>query len=285
MTAPQVLLKAWNLQAKKELGQNFLKDPSTPQTIVDRAKVTESAIIEIGPGLGALTIPASRATEKLTAVEADRDLVPLLKAELLAARCENVEVINRSILKVDLEPLLAEGRNTMILGNLPYNISSQILIRLLALRHRITRGVFMLQKEMADRIAAPPASREYGRISAVLQYCGAISKVVDVKHHLFFPKPKIDSAVIEIAFPETPELRAKDEALLFAVIKGAFGKRRKTLRNSIGTSELPIDTRQAAELLEAADIDEKRRAETLTPEEFVQIADAWLALGWESPFA
>lgn len=283
MTAPQTLLKAWNLQAKKELGQNFLKDPSTAEMILDRAGIGSpdqptDTILEIGPGLGALTLPAARRVRQIHAVEADRDLVPILKAEALAAGCENIEILNRSILKVDMAPLLAEGRRTAVMGNLPYNISSQILVRLLAHRHRITHGVFMLQTEMADRITTPPGKKNYGRISAVLQYSGEIRKVCDVKAHLFFPKPKIDSTVIEIRFPENPQVVAKDDAVLFDVIRAAFSQRRKTLRNSLGGSLLPINPTGAATLLDAAGIEPTRRAETLTIPEFVTLSDTYMDL-------
>jgi 16S rRNA (adenine1518-N6/adenine1519-N6)-dimethyltransferase len=276
MTTPQMLLKASDLKPKKDLGQNFLIDPSTPEMILDRAGIAQGCnqnLIEIGPGLGALTLPAARRAAHVHAVEADRDLIPLLEQEILSAGLSNITLHNRSILRIDLEPLLAEGRNTLVIGNLPYNISSQILIRILAFRHRITRGIFMLQTEMAQRIVAPPGNRDYGRLSVALQYCGHIRMLASVKAHLFYPKPKVDSAIIEVVFPEKPELQAKDETLFFEVVRAAFGQRRKTLRNSLASGLADLGAQEAEALLIRAGITPSRRAETLHVPEFVQLAD------------
>ncbi|MCW7753123.1 16S rRNA (adenine(1518)-N(6)/adenine(1519)-N(6))-dimethyltransferase RsmA [Desulfobotulus sp. H1] len=276
MTAPQTLLKAWNMKPKKDMGQNFLTDPSTPIMILERAGIHDGCgqtIIEVGPGLGAMTIPAAQRADHVHAVELDREIIPLLETEIHVAGLRNITIHSGSILKVDLEPMLAEGRNTLVIGNLPYNISSQILIRLLSFRHRITRGVFMLQTEMAERIVAPPGGRDYGRLSVIMQYCGAIHLLATVKAHLFYPRPKVDSAIIEVLFPEKPSLQAKNEKILFDVVRAAFGQRRKTLRNSLSSGLRELNTKEAETLLLNADIDPIRRAETLSVAEFVRLAD------------
>ncbi|TYT73577.1 16S rRNA (adenine(1518)-N(6)/adenine(1519)-N(6))-dimethyltransferase RsmA [Desulfobotulus mexicanus] len=279
MTAPQTLLKAWNLKPKKDMGQNFLTDPSTPEMILDRAGIREACgqtIIEIGPGLGAMTIPAARRADHVHAVELDREIIPLLETEIRVAGCNNVTVHSGSILKVDLEPMLAEGRSTLVIGNLPYNISSQILIRLLSFRHRITRGVFMLQTEMAERIVAAPGSRDYGRLSVAMQYCGSVRILASVKAHLFYPKPKVDSSIIEVVFPERPLLQSENEKLFFDVVRAAFGLRRKTLRNSLASGLKELTPQNAEKLLIEADIEPSRRAETLEVAEFVRLADCFI---------
>lgn len=275
MTSPRTLLKAWNLYAKKQLGQNFLADPSTADMIVARTGITpEDIVLEIGAGLGALTVPLARAARKVYAVEKDRQLIPLLKSELLAGGIHNVELLQQNILTVDIKALAEqENRPLIVMGNLPYNISSQILIQLVHAREVVSRAVFMFQKELAERIMAPPGNRDYGRLSVVLQYCATIRRLAEVKANLFFPRPKVDSEVIEIRFLDTPTYPADDETLLFEVIKAAFGQRRKTLRNSLSKSELEIDVDTAVQALRQAGIDPTRRAESLNVAEFVRLSN------------
>jgi 16S rRNA (adenine1518-N6/adenine1519-N6)-dimethyltransferase len=273
MAFPRTLLTAWDIRAKKKFGQNFLADPSTAEMIVARSGITpEDTVLEIGPGLGALTVPLARGARRVIAVERDGDLLPLLRNELMAKGIDNVETINSDILDVDMGGL-ADGK-IVVVGNLPYNISSQILIRLVAARDSVSRAVFMFQKELAERIVAPPGCKEYGRLSVVLQYCADIRTVAEVGSGLFYPRPKVDSEVIEIRFKEKPDAPADDESFLFDVIKAAFGKRRKTLRNSLGGSELTIDVAGITAALEDAGIDPVRRAETLTVSEFVALSNA-----------
>lgn len=275
MTTPRTILKTWNLHAKKKLGQNFLSDPSTSTMITDRAAVAaEDVVVEIGPGLGALTVPMASRARKVYAVEKDSQILPLLRSELAAVNLENVEIINNDILKVNLEDIAAGHANKLVVvGNLPYNISSQILVRLIAARPFVSRGVFMLQKELAERLCAAPGGKDYGRLTAMLQYCAEIRDVAEVKAHLFYPKPKVDSQVIEIRFHEAPEYPATDEMFLFAVIKAAFSKRRKTLKNALSKSELALDTDLLAAAFEASEIDPVRRAETLENVEFVKLSN------------
>ncbi len=281
MRSPRTILKSLNMHAKKQLGQNFLADPSTAEMIVNRSNISEGDVVmEIGPGLGALTIPLARRANKLYAVEKDRDMIPILKTELLMTGLENVELINEDILRVDIESVWEKNRLPMVvMGNLPYNISSQVMIKLISSRKRVRRAVFMLQKELAERLCAEPGKKDYGRLSAVLQYCAEIRSVAEVKAHLFHPRPKVDSEVIEISFFENPEFPARDEEFLFAVIKAAFSKRRKTLKNALTRSELAVETALCNLALENAGIEPARRAETLGIEEFVKLSHALMDAG------
>ncbi len=275
MTSPRILLAAYNLHPKKQLGQHFLSDPSTAKMIATLSGITsEDVVLEIGAGLGALTIPAAKTARKLYAIEKDRRLIDLLKTEILANRLSNVELMEEDILKFDIKKLAENtGQKILIIGNLPYNISSQIIIRLIKFRSVVIRAVFMFQKELARRITAQPGCKDYGRLTVMLGYCTKIKKLADIKAHQFFPKPKVDSEVLEIKFLETIKYPANDEALLFRVIKGAFCQRRKTLKNALAGSELNIDAKTAQNMLDKADIDSSLRAEALTISQFVTLSN------------
>lgn len=275
MTSPRILLAAHNIRPKKQLGQNFLSDPGTAAMIVQRSGILPGDIVlEIGAGLGALTIPVARIAQKVYAVDVDREILDILKTQILLNGLENVTVIDRNILKVDIQALAeGAGRNIVVIGNLPYNISSQVLVLLMKYRRFLDRAVLMFQKELATRIAAPPGNKDYGRISVMLQYCADIHRIAPVKASVFFPKPKVDSEVIEVRFKTTVPCPAQDEKFFFSVIKAAFGKRRKTLKNALGASELKIDAGTAGSVLERSGIDPARRAETLSVEEFVRLSN------------
>lgn len=276
MTSPRTLLAAHNLQPKKQLGQYFLSDPSTAEMIVERAGILpKDVILEIGAGLGALTVPLACRAKKVYAVEKDRHLIPLLKTELLVGGVSNVVLLEKNIQHID--PMVFsenEKSKLIVMGNLPYNISSQILIQLIESRRAVSRAVLMFQKELAFRITAEPGGRDYGRLSAMLRYCSEIKKLAEVKSHLFFPKPNVDSEVLEIRIKDTPICPAADEKFLFTVIKAAFGQRRKTLKNALVGSELRVDAWTARQVLSDANIDPKRRAESLSIEEFVKLSNA-----------
>ncbi len=277
MTSPRTLLATWDLRARKKLGQNFLADPSTSEMIVKRANLgIDDIVIEIGPGLGALTIPTAKKVKKIYAIEKDTELLPVLRSELLAKEIENVEIINQDILKTNLNEIAAKHKERVIvIGNLPYNISSQIIMNLIKERELFEKAIFMFQKELAERLAAPPATKNYGRISAVLQYFSTISTVADVKSNLFYPKPNVDSSVIEISFNKEILNKALDEEDFIKIVKAAFSKRRKTLKNAISRSELKIDSETTIKILELAEIDPVRRAETLKINEFVMLSNEY----------
>ncbi len=287
MTTPRKLLAAWNLRARKEFGQNFLKEPSTAQMIVTRSGVSlEDVVLEIGAGLGALTIPIAQAARSVYAVEKDRGLADLLKTELLVAGLNNVTLLTQDVLKLDLMKLSADiGQKLVVFGNLPYNISSQVLVQLIKGRDSIKRAILMFQKELAERISATPGIKAYGRLSVMLAYCAEIHPVATIPAKMFFPKPKVDSMVVEIRFKNRPTFPAKNEELLFKVIKTAFGKRRKTLKNALIGSTLQLDANAAHLFLGKAGIDPKRRAETLSVDEFVCLSDCLYDHNKSSPSA
>jgi 16S rRNA (adenine1518-N6/adenine1519-N6)-dimethyltransferase len=277
MTSPRILLAAYNLHPKKQLGQHFLSDPSTAEMITKRSGIVpEDIVLEIGAGFGALTIPLARTAKKVYAVDTDSEVLEILKTELIANSISNVVLIKKDILKVNIESLAENaGRRLIVIGNLPYNISSQILVQLIKSRSVVSRAIFMLQKELSRRITAKPCCRDYGRLTVMLQYCADIKKIADIKAHQFFPKPKVDSEVLEINFKTAINCLAKDEAFLFKVIKAAFGQRRKTLRNALAGSEFQVDTSTAMRVLESAGIEPSRRAETLTGSEFVKLSNVF----------
>ena len=273
MTSPKVLLNAWNLRPKKKLGQHFLVDPSAADMIVRRSKITSAdTVIEIGAGLGALTIPLAKAARQVFAVETDSQLTKLLKTELIVHNLTNVEIIENNILNVDIHALAKKiDRQIIVIGNLPYNISSQILIQLIHTRKHVKRAILMFQKELARRITATPGNKDYGRLTVMLRYCAEIKSIATVAASLFYPVPKVDSEVVEVNFKISREYPPHDETMLFQVIKAAFGNRRKTLKNALSASGLHIEPLIARQALIAAKIDPTRRAETLAVSEFVTL--------------
>jgi 16S rRNA (adenine1518-N6/adenine1519-N6)-dimethyltransferase len=275
MTSPKTLMVFHNIRPNKQLGQHFLANPSTAQMIVNRSGILpEDVVLEIGAGLGALTVPLARMAGEVFAVEKDRKIIDILKTQILANNLSNVVVIEQNILKIDIKRMAEDmGQKLVVMGNLPYNISSQILVQLIKSRAVLSRTVFMIQKELAQRITAQPGCKDYGRLTVMLGYCADIKKIADVKASLFFPKPNVDSQVIELIFKEKLKYPAHDEARFFGVIKAAFGNRRKTLKNALGASELNIDRDAAQNILERSGIDPVRRAETLTIEEFVKLSN------------
>lgn len=280
MTSPRILLAAHNIRPKKQLGQNFIVDPAFSEKIVKRAGILpEDIILEIGAGLGALTIPLARRAQKVFAVEKDRQIIPILNMEILVSGLTNISIIEKDILSVDIKTLIEDiGGKIVVMGNLPYNISSQILVQLIRSREGISRAVLMFQKELAQRITAETGCKDYGRLTVMLRYCSDIKKLVNAKASLFFPKPKVDSEILELKFKKEIDHKAADEQFLFKVIKSGFGNRRKTLKNALAASELNIDPNTATVVLEKLGIDPIRRAETLTVEEFVKLSNNLLPI-------
>jgi 16S rRNA (adenine1518-N6/adenine1519-N6)-dimethyltransferase len=275
MTSPKTLLVFHNIKPKKQLGQHFLTDQATAEMIVNRSGILpEDVVLEIGAGLGALTIPVARKAREVFAVEKDRKIIDILKTEILASNLSNVVIMEKNILKIDIKSLVENiSQKMVVMGNLPYNISSQILVQLIESRKTLSKAVVMLQKELAQRITAQPGCKDYGRLTVMLRYCSDIKKIADVKASLFFPRPKVDSEVLELKFKKTLEYSSNDEAFFFRVIKAAFGNRRKMLKNALAASALSIDANTAKDVLKRSDIDPARRAETLTIEEFVKLSN------------
>ena len=280
MTSPKILLAAHKIRPKKQLGQNFIVNPAFTEMIVKRAGILpEDMVLEIGPGLGALTIPLARRAKKIFAVEKDRQIIPILNREILVSGLTNISIIEKDILSVDIKKMVEDlGGKIVVMGNLPYNISSQILVQLIRSREGISRAVLMFQKELAQRLTAETGCKEYGRLTVMLRYCSDIKKMVDAKASVFYPKPKVDSEVLELKFKKKIDHKAADETFLFKVIKSGFGNRRKTLKNALAASELNMDPHTAKEILETSGINPIRRAETLTVEEFVRLSNNLLPI-------
>jgi len=274
MTSPRALLQAWNIRVDKRLGQHFLTDPAMAAVIVQAAALSSrDVVLEIGAGLGALTFLAARQAGRIVAVEKDARLADLLRSEFMANGINNVVLLQKNILRVDIQALAAEaGGRLVVIGNLPYNISSQILVQLISVRHAVTRAVLMFQMELAERLKAGPGGRDYGRLSVMIQYCAELKSVGRVTAKNFFPRPKVDSAVLSIVFKTPSDLSPEEEDFFFKVIRAAFGQRRKKLRNSLAGSELGLSTEAAQQALERAHIDPSRRAETLDVAEFLALS-------------
>lgn len=275
MTSPRILLAGHNIRPKKQLGQNFLTNPATASMIAKLSGISpEDVVLEIGAGLGALTIPLACTSQKVYAVETDRRIINILKTEIHLNKLSNIVIIKNNILHFDIKAFAEKvGRKIVIIGNLPYNISSQILVKIINSRNMVSRAVLMFQKELAQRITAQPNCKDYGRLSVMLQYSSDVKKLAEVKASLFYPKPKVDSEVIELSFKKKIEYPAHDELFFHMVIKAAFANRRKTLKNSLSASEIKLDKNRAKHVLESSGIDPIRRAETLNIEEFVKLSN------------
>ena len=253
-------------RAKKALGQHFLHEVAYIERIVDAVDPRPGdRLVEIGPGQGALTLPLLRRHGALTVVEFDRDLiVPLTRA---AEGAGALEVIHRDVLEVDFSALAGDGPPLRVVGNLPYNISSPILFHMLEHSTAVADMHFMLQKEVVERMAAEPGSKAYGRLSVMLQAGCVVVPLFEVPPGAFRPPPKVDSAVVRLAPRPPGEAGIHDQARFAAVVRAAFGQRRKTLRNSLSGLCAP-------EAFEAAGIDPGTRAERLSVAEFVRLANA-----------
>lgn len=265
-------------QLSKSLGQNFITDKNVIERIVEGAGPTEDdLVIEIGPGIGVLTAEAAQQAAKVVAIEIDSKLIPILDETL--AEYDNVEVINQDILKTDLNGIIDEQRakgsfsgDVKIIGNLPYYITTPIIMHILENSIRAESITVMMQKEVADRIKASPGNKTYGAISAAVQYYCEVEQVVSVPKEVFVPRPKVDSAVLKLTIRDKKPVDLIDEKAFFTCIKSGFGQRRKTLLNSLtGTYGLPKD--EIRRILEEAGIDPVRRAETLDMNEFAVIAN------------
>jgi 16S rRNA (adenine1518-N6/adenine1519-N6)-dimethyltransferase len=251
-------------RARKRFGQHFLHDRGVLARIVEAIDPRPGdRLIEIGPGLGALTLPLLARIPRLEVIELDRDVIPLL-AERAGAVGEVVIHAN-DVLDVDFVTLAGDGPRLRICGNLPYNISTPLLFHLLAARHAIIDMHFMLQREVVARMAAVPGSKAYGRLTVMLAACCSAEHLFDVGPGAFRPPPKVDSAVVRVVPHASAPFPIPDPARFAAVVAAAFGQRRKTLRNSLATL---VD---AAGFL-ACDVDPSRRAETLSPAEFAALA-------------
>lgn len=269
-------LKKHHITLQKKYGQNFIGDPALLERIAtvcdwqsgDRA-------LEIGPGAGTLTRAIAREAEEVLAVEIDRRLAPLLEETL--ADCANVHLVFTDALKADLDALMRDtlgwdGRYKLI-ANLPYYITTPLIMHVLEDSEKVSELVIMVQKEVGERLCAAPGSKAYGAVTVMVQYAATVARAFDVGRHAFVPAPEVDSTILHLIPYEKRPIQAQSDAVLRRVVKAAFSQRRKTLRNSL--SSLGCDKALIKQALEAAGIEDSRRAETLSVAEFVALADAF----------
>ena len=265
--------EAYGFKFSKSLGQNFLTDKNIIDRIVEGAEIgSEDLVIEIGPGIGVITYEAAQIAKKVVAVEIDKSLLPILEETL--GEFDNVRVINEDILKLDLNEVISEEglSNVKIMGNLPYYITTPIIMKILEDGVNADSITIMMQKEVADRIKAAPGSKVYGALSVAVQYYCTVDKVANVPRSMFVPQPNVDSIVLRLNIRKEKPVELANEKLFFDCVKAGFGQRRKTLLNSLQNIK-GVTKEIILESLQAAGVDAGRRAETLNLEEFAMVAN------------
>jgi len=258
---------------KKSLGQHFLRDPLIVERILARAKLDKSATaLEIGSGMGALTFPLASCVRHVIAVEKDGTLAEKLRTGLSREGIGNVTLIHEDILKLDLARLSEE--KIEVIGNIPYNISSPLIEKLIHNRHRIQRAVLTLQRELAARLTASPGNKQYGALTVLIQYHAHLSPLLEIPREAFHPKPKVSSTVVRFDFSKPYPRRANHEEFFRKVVRAAFAHRRKTLSNSLRGTFPSWEVQNTLNAMQRCAIDPRRRAETLSTEDFLDLSTA-----------
>lgn len=270
------ILNKYKLVFQKKFGQNFLIDTHVLDKIIRAAEISpEDLVLEIGPGIGTLTQYVCENAGEVIAVEIDRQLIPVLEETLSAYH--NVTVLNEDILKVDLNALVRErngGKPIKVVANLPYYITTPIIMELFEKHVPISSITVMVQKEVADRMQAKPGSKDYGALSLAVQYYAKPYIAAFVPPNCFMPRPNVGSAVIKLTLHEQPIIRVKDETLLFTLIRASFNQRRKTLVNGLNNySGLSYTKEEIIKALKEEGLDENVRGEALTLEQFAGLAN------------
>lgn len=275
-TRTRTILGEYGHRMRKSLGQNFLIDGNIIEKIIEGAGVTgEDTVLEIGPGIGSMTEILSEKAKKVIAVEIDGNLIPILEKTL--AHRDNIEIIHRDILKLDLEDLKREKgleEGFKVVANLPYYVTTPIIMALLEGDAPIHSITVMIQKEVADRILSSKDVKAYGALTVACNLYADVREVLTVPPSVFLPRPKVASTVITLT-PKAEELTIKQRKLLFGIVKDAFGKRRKTLLNSLSSGNLGYSKDRVRAALKEADIDPKKRAENLDIEDYKRIMQAF----------
>ena len=267
-----------DFELSKSLGQNFLTDMGIVEDIVCGTNATQDdLVIEIGPGIGVLTAELAKRAAKVIAIEIDKKLIPILDETL--AEYSNVEIINADVLKTNINEIINQNREQKqftgevhIVGNLPYYITTPIIMGILENNVAATSITIMMQKEVADRIKSDPGNKTYGAISVAVQYYCEVREIAKVSKEVFIPRPKVDSTVLGLKVREERLVNLDDEKTFFACVKAGFGQRRKTLLNAL-TGVYSLSKEEIKNILEEVEIDPIRRAETLKMEEFANIAN------------
>ena len=277
IASPEVvhyICKRFDIKMSKKLGQNFLIKRSIVDEIVKAADLQEGEpVLEIGPGIGTLTQGLAQSGANVTAIELDTRLLEVLDTTL--AQYSNVTIVHGDVLKLDV-PSIMNNEPFKVVANLPYYITTPIIMSLLESRLPIERLVVMVQKEVALRMVAKPGTKDYGALSVAVQYYTKPDIVLDVPPKSFLPAPAVTSSVIRCVLRDKPPVDVIDEKLFFRVVKAGFAQRRKTFANTMKTTGLSKD--RIEELLAKANIDGQRRGETFTLQEFADVANAWVAL-------
>lgn len=267
------IMQRYNISANKALGQNFLIDPNILDKIVAAGEVTkENFVVEIGPGLGSLTQKLADAAGEVTVIEKDRNLLPILKKTL--NEYNNISYIEGDVLKVNWDEVIPAGKKPKVIANLPYYITTPIIMGFFEKKIPTDRLVFMVQREVAERMVANPGGKDYGSLSIAVQFYSVPEIVTIVPPTVFIPRPDVDSAVVRLVTRETPAVVVQSEETFFTTVRAAFQQRRKTLRNALTNSpELHLSKDQVETVLQAAGIDPQIRGERLSLEEFGRISD------------
>ena len=277
IASPEVvhyICKRFDIKMSKKLGQNFLIKRGIVDEIVHAAKLTPGEpVLEVGPGIGTLTQGLAQSGADVTAIELDRRLLEVLDTTL--ASYDNVRIIHGDVLKLDV-PSIMNHKPFKVVANLPYYITTPIIMSLLESKLPIERLVVMVQKEVALRMVAKPGTKDYGALSVAVQYYTEPDIVLDVPPKSFLPAPAVTSSVIRCVLRDKPPVDVIDEKLFFRVVKAGFAQRRKTFSNTMKTTGLSKD--RIEELLAKANIDGQRRGETFTLQEFADVANAWASL-------
>lgn len=275
------VLQKYNFNFQKKFGQNFLIDTHVLDKIIAAAGITkDDFVLEIGPGIGTMTQYLACAAREVVAVEIDKNLIPILEDTL--QDYDNVSVINEDILKVDIAALAEEkngGRPIKVVANLPYYITTPIIMGLYEKHVPLESITVMVQKEVADRMQVGPGTKDYGALSLAVQFYAEPYIVANVPPNCFMPRPSVGSAVIRLTSHEKPPVEVKDEKLMFKIIRASFNQRRKTLANGLNNSpELHYSKEQIAEAIERLEVSPSVRGEALTLEQFAKLADVLLEL-------
>lgn len=269
------VLQKYNFNFQKKFGQNFLIDTHVLDKIINAAGITDDdLILEVGPGIGTMTQYLCEHARKVVAVEIDRNLIPVLEDTL--SSYDNVKVINADILKVDINKLVQEeneGRPIKVVANLPYYITTPIIMGLFESHVPIENITVMVQKEVADRMQEGPGTKNYGALSLAVQYYAEPYIVANVPPNCFMPRPKVGSAVIRLTSHETPPVKVKDEGFMFQIIRASFNQRRKTLVNGLNNApDINISKEKIVEALEKMGMPATVRGETFTLEQFATLS-------------
>lgn len=272
--ATMEIVKKHDFKFTKSLGQNFLIDDNIIDKIVGGSLAGQGdKVIEVGPGIGTLTRELASRSEKVMVVEIDKKLIPILGDTL--SDFDNVTIVNEDIMKADIKDLIdknLDGGPVKLVANLPYYITTPIIMRFLEEDINVSDIVVMVQKEVAERMNANPGKKDFGALSVAVQFYCDTEIVAKVPRHLFVPQPNVDSIVIALRVRPERKYKVEDEDLFFKIVKASFGQRRKTLLNSL-TSMGILDKTDISAVLSAAGIDEKRRGETLSLDEFARLSD------------